>query len=255
MPAFALAVRRGCGTRKKGGIYAECGMAQHGESGHPLEHFLQDPPIPIEPSSIGLSAVGVRLIERDGVWHVFDWVGEQHYPNVTDFLEEARQFGVSRGPFPKHLDFSKLTSASKLVLVHRRAWIGQTAAYHDDWRQIPGLSWTYCPFENDAVKPDHATPAGNMCAGYWWQDIEPMDDAEQVMPDGENPRDIVRKVASTVYSAALRPDGHVPEYSPAIFASFPIHRLAVVNDQEGGKHEAGLDAASASALPVDLVED
>jgi len=252
MPTFATAVRRGCGTRKKGGVYMECGLAGLGEEGYPLEYFIVDPPLPIVPEEIGLSPVGLRMIERDGAWHVFDWVGETHYPDIAGFLEEVRRYGLSRGPIPKQFDFAKLTPASRWVLVHRKAWIEQRAAYYDEWRQVPGLGWLHCP---KGGPDDHVPPPSQTkicCAGLWWQDIEPNEKAEVV---AENPRDVTVAMPAFVYDAVLRPEGHMPEYSPAIFGSFPIHRLAVVRDAEGKRHERGMEVASNSGLPVDLVED
>ena len=82
MTTGAIAVRRGCGTRKKGGIYFETGLGSYGK---PLEHFIIDPPILVNDWS--LSPLGVQLVERDGVTHIVDWVGSEHYPNVADYLE------------------------------------------------------------------------------------------------------------------------------------------------------------------------
>jgi hypothetical protein len=96
---------RGCGTRVKGGIYAECKLSPFGM---PIEHFLIDPPNPI-PDDLGLTPVGVKLFERDGVFHILDWVGSAHYKNVADFIEETRNFGASRR-LSKSTDFSKLTA-------------------------------------------------------------------------------------------------------------------------------------------------
>ena len=86
-------VPRGCGTRTSGGVYLECGT---GYGGRPLEFFLADPPIPLTCDT----KLGVQLIERDGVVHVLDWIGEQHYPNCADFLEKAGDW-VFHGAFPR----------------------------------------------------------------------------------------------------------------------------------------------------------
>jgi hypothetical protein len=59
--------RRGCGIRQPGGAYLAVPL---GPGGTPIEHFLIDPPILINPDSLGLSAVGVTIIDRDGATHV-----------------------------------------------------------------------------------------------------------------------------------------------------------------------------------------
>ena len=261
MPAYAMAVRRGCGTRRMGGIYAECGIALPDEDGERLEHFIVDPPLPIEPSKIGLAPVGIKMIERDDVWHLWDWVGENYYPNVADFLEEVRLFGLSRGPIPKSLDFSKLTNESMIILVHRRAWLGEREPYYQEWRATTSAGQPWCPKGAEEHFGDHETKIvpEPMCAGVWWQDIDP-DDGEITRGENMNPRDITRVMPSFQYNAALRPGriemgDHVPAYSPAIFASFPIGRLAVVNDPEGQQHVDAFGAASKAGVPTDLVED
>jgi hypothetical protein len=160
---------RGCGKRKQGGVYAECGLSSEG---WPIEHFLVDPPQVVDEGQMGLSSIGVKLLEARGAWHVFDIVGQQHYPHVADFIEEARRMGASRR-LSRTLDFSKLTADSKLVLLHRRAHIDNSGAYYEalfdprtpeaqrasDWECPTGLS-------------SHAWRPGEMCAGLWWADLE-----------------------------------------------------------------------------------
>ena len=62
---------RGCGSRKKGCVYLECPLS---DSGLPIEHFIVDPPLDIDLTAYGVTPVGVKLFERNGVWHVLDWV-------------------------------------------------------------------------------------------------------------------------------------------------------------------------------------
>ncbi len=250
MPVYAQAVRRGCGTRKKGGIYAEAGIALPGETGMPLEHFIVDPPLPVDPSAIGLSPLGMKLIEKDGAWHLWDWVGEHFYPDVAGFLEEVRQFGLSRGPIPKNLDFERLTFQSKVILVHRKAWIENVIPYHADRRMIAEMNWDTCP---SPAQDLHPFDWAEMCAGLWWQDFDPQETKHEAI--GDDTRLVTASMPSFTYVAAKAPKDHVPGYSPAIFASFPIGRLAVVNDPEGGTHNDALDSAAEAGIPTDLVED
>lgn len=110
---------RGCGkSRDAGGIYMECGS--FGGGGIPMSMLIKDPVPLFDPESVGLSPVGVKVVEFDGVFHVFDWVGASHYPNAADFLEEAVRLGLSRR-IPKTAEFSRLTAESRLILVHPKA--------------------------------------------------------------------------------------------------------------------------------------
>ena len=91
---FAVGGERLCGAgRMVGGVYLECAPVPGGVA---LERFLIDPPQPIEVSTFGIAPLGVNLLTRAGVTHVIDWVGESHYPEMQDFIEEGRVMGFSR---------------------------------------------------------------------------------------------------------------------------------------------------------------
>ncbi len=241
----AIPVERGCGTRKQGGIYAEFGC---GPGGSPIEDFLVDPPIVINPQDLGLTPVGVRLVERDGVWHILDWVGSESYPNVADYVEETRRAGLSRR-LAKTLDFSKLTEQSRILLVHARAHTDVFHLYADRWT---GLRYNRCPKNIEAHSlPDYP----DMCAGFWWEDVTGAS-ADPILQTyvlgrsmSDQPRAVIRRMPSFTYAAAAQPDDFAPAYRPAIFASFPIHRLVVIKGKHG-EHKAGIQAASQSSLPV-----
>ncbi|MBW4554196.1 MAG: hypothetical protein KME35_24300 [Aphanocapsa sp. GSE-SYN-MK-11-07L] len=213
MTPGAIAVTRGCGTRKQGGIYFETGLSPYGQT---LEYFIADPPILVD--NWNLSAVGVQLIERQGVTHIVDWVGSKHYPNVADYLEEVRRFGLSRR-LAKTLDFSRLTKQTRILLVHARAWVENFTEYR---------AWT-CPKDLAHHLPDvlRQEPEADkrMCAGVWWQDIE-----GGISQTGD-PLQVKREMPSFSYSGRCRPEGVKPQYRPAIFASFPCSRLVVVKGQ------------------------
>ncbi len=231
----AIPVERGCGTRKQGGIYAEFGM---GPGGSPIEDFLVDPPIVINPQDLGLTPVGVRLVERDGVWHILDWVGSESYKNTADVVEECRRFGLSRR-LAKTLDFSKLTEQSRILLVHARAHTDVFHLYADRWI---GVRYSRCPKRiEDHNLPDYP----DMCAGFWWEDLV------GGQPDTRVERAVVRRMPSFSYAAASQPDDFEPVYKPAIFASFPIHRLVVIKGKHN-EHKPGVQAAGQSSLPVQL---
>lgn len=260
----AIPVVRGCKTRVRGGVYGECGM---GAGGKPVEHFLIDPPHPIdndEGKRLGVInprgkvfSLGVKLIEHEGVWHVLDVIGSNHYPNVADFIEEARRFGVSRR-FPKNLDFSKLTTESRMLLAHRRAWVDNFDEYANYWVKIDQIrEWDGTPDQyNPCPKslPDHTFEKHpDMCAGIYWQDVEQVVNVHDRVAE--------RRMPSFTYTAATRPPHVDPQYRLAIFGSFPLHRLVVINDPKNNTHEDTLDRVlnndqfNKTSVPVDLEDE
>ena len=141
-------VPRGCGTRTSGGIYLECGT---GYGGRPLEAFLSDPPIPMTCDS----KVGVELIERGGVVHILDWIGEQNYPHAADFLEEGRKLGFSQR-ISKTLDLSRLSAESR-IFVHAHGLV----VNHQALRPFMPESYNDA-FKNGLRKPAHKHHCGHL---------------------------------------------------------------------------------------------
>ena len=244
MTLGALPIHRGCGQRKRGGIYAECGLSP---VGRPLEDFLVDPPLVIEPKAFGVSPIGVTLFAdpESGVTHILDWVGEESYPCVTDFLEEVRRFGLSRR-LPRTLPFERMTAQSRIILLHRKASVTDPTPYLADWRRP-------CPQR----LPTHAVPTtpAPHCASLWWEDAPDGDVLPTIdSPADADPRMVRRSMPSFSYLTRLTPAGVQPQYQPAIFARFPLARLVVIADPEGSTHHAALDCAQQSTLPVEVEE-
>lgn len=240
----AIPVERGCGRRMKRGIYAELGLSPFGR---PVEDFLMDPPVSVE--GLDIAAQGVTWIERDGVWHLIDWVGSNHYPNIADFVEEIRNFGLSRR-LPSNIDFGRLGITSRLIAVHARAIIeneavrrGYRASYDAPYVCLRGIE-------------DHQKGVPETCASMWWEDVEGVKEVDIVTSDGEV-KGLVRTMPSFSYTPKkARPEVQGRIYRPAIFGSFPIGRLVVVNDPDAPE-ETGrvMLKASASVFDVDLVEE
>lgn len=240
-PGAICTIERGCGKRIQGGLYAEVGVQPRGK---PIEDFFVDPPVPVDPGRLGLAAQGVRLLERrpgSGIYDVWDWIGQQHYRSPADFVEEARRYGVSRR-LPANREIAeKLGPESLLILLHPRAHVEDPRPF----TQAEGYGG--CPCE----KPEHhpATVGKICCCGVWWEDL---DDG---VPVGSDPRLLLRKMPWGAYHGRLQPEGVRPEYRLAVFARFPVSRLAVVKDPVGGEHQAVLDLLHQAGKAAALVDE
>lgn len=152
---------RGCGERQKGAAYLAIPLVP---GGSPIEHFLIDPPIVIDPEELGISAVGVSLLphpEQDGseTTHIYDIVGREHYPTVGEFVAEARRMGISRR-IAANTEFAKITADSRLLLLHAHADIANALEFPTD---------AACPCRTQG----HSAPSySDMCVRLW--DEEPL---------------------------------------------------------------------------------
>lgn len=254
---------RGCGDRLAGGAYLCSGQS---EGGVPVEQMLIDPPQRIEPREFGLTPRGTVLVEKHGVVHVLDWVGSDTYPNVADFIEEARRLGVSRR-IAKNADFSRLTDDSRLILVHARAWIENAGEY----QMARPEDEFWCPRD---IETHMSNCYREMCAALWWEDVEEgVPTRDPAAPNGvlcggmadipglhmhrrrTEGRAVVRQMPAFSYRAFARPEWLLPRYAPAAFASFPITAIEVVRDHAGGTHQETLRRATMARLPVRLEEE
>src|SRR5262245_17822038 len=234
-------MKRQCGYRKKGGVYLTVPTS---EDGAPVEMFLLDPSQPVELDALGIAPCGVRLIEKEGVWHVFDVVGQDNYPNVCDVIEEARWLGVSRRC--ELLDYSRLTKESRLVLIHQRAFIKNYQEYPKHFT-IQEANDFRCPYKHPRVDD-----LDELCAGLWWHDV-----VEGIKPGEESHRDPVsRKLeCGASYGCYAQPAEVKPEYQYAIFAIFPIGQIEVIEDADDRTHEKKIERARKSEFPVSLVKE
>jgi hypothetical protein len=240
-----MTIIRGCGTRVLGGVYVETLLSA---DGHPIECMIKDPAIAIDPQAMGLTPVGIKLIEQNGVTHIFDWVGEGYYPYVSDFIEEVRRFGASRR-LPSTLDFSRLSPESRLILVHSRA---VTPAFEPDvLASVQSATPQMCPRMirclHDKLKylqPDH------ICAAQWWQDH---DAKARLLPFEMYDREL----PSFAYKARQMP-GPYATIKPGIFMVLPISRVAVVRDPQTGSHEATMTRIMnglTGSIPLEAVDE
>lgn len=227
-------VVRACGTRIAGGIYL---VVPTGKKGFPLEAFLVDPPRPVDPETIGLAPQGVSLVidpHDPEVWHVVDWVGTAHYPNATDFLEEARRHGVSRRA-QATLPFSQIGPKSRLLIVHPRGFFVEADVMRMHQRG------RFKPCERGIAGHDDGTA---MCVQCLWDDVE--GGSPEIFTRGDQ---TFREVGGTTY-VGHEPLDPRPVASPAIIASFPLRRIEVVTDPKGGKHERAMTRAQRAGIDV-----
>ncbi len=223
--------------RKAGGIYAEVPLSPFGA---PLSQFLFEPPQEFDTDALGVTPVGVTLIEMDGVTHIVDWVGESFYPNVADMVEEIRSMGLSRR-LPSSLDFERLTPASRIILLHRKALVVNHKEVGMTYEDVGPK----CP--KDLDYPDRH-PTG-MCIGGWYHDLL---DAKAAV-DGQDGA-VVRRMPNGSSYRGVAANDVKREYQVAAFASFHVPQITVINDPDGGKHHGAMDAARKSSLPVALEE-
>ncbi len=228
---------RGCGNRKAGGVYIESKLCAEGA---PFYTAIVDPPVIVPEELISrISAVGMTMWERNGVNHLVDVVGECHYPNPADFVEESRRMGLSRrisNKFP----LDKLTPGqSRIILVHNKAYI-------NNWRELYEGRTTQdlpqCPTHNAAhdLSVDRNKA---MCARCWYMDHEAPAGSMQVRHMVETP--------SVTYRAHYRTSGVESSYTPAIFMSWPITNIAVITGPES--HETANKVRSLTSLLVEEV--
>lgn len=219
-------VERECGNRIEGGLY--CELTQ-GRGGAPIEEFLIDLPYPVDVRTLGIGAQGVTVIERDGVWNIWDRVGKASYPRVDMFIEEARRYGVSRRIPKNTANLDKVDpDRSRYILIHEYAGISEPGAYvrpvYDDRRSQP-----YCPTEQVA----HVDQVGTTrCIGLCWEDHET---GGRVTINTEGYRPVTVTMKTFTYQAALAPEKGLTHFHAA-FMSFPASRFVAV---KGGSDKDG----------------
>src|SRR3989440_8175688 len=140
---------RGCGDREPGGVYAECGLSEHGA---PLDFFAFCPPLPI-PEGIdlvnkprlwlrtdpGSNQPVLDPLTNEPIYDLLIHIGAEHYPEPPDYYEETKRLGASRRLNP-NLDVTLLTSSSRMLLAHPRAIVTQWRGLGppEVWQKHPG---------------------------------------------------------------------------------------------------------------------
>ena len=216
-----------CGEgRTIGSIYVECGSIW---GRIPLENFLVDPVIPIDPIQFTFSNLGVTpWIDDQGVTHLIDIVGESHYPSIADFIEEGKKMGFSR-KVQKNLPWSSLTPQSQIIFLHKKAHI----INHTDYTAIP----LNCP------KNIHQ--AGDDCIGYHWN--------SHFTPAPNLLRSLgVNGEYRVTPSPVNQP---TPKLQMGMFLKLPITNLTVINTPDSNEATDTLQTIRNSSIPSSISDD
>lgn len=247
---MAVPVVRGCGTRSAGGIYVEVDL---GPDGYPPDWFLFCPPFVPDPEEFSIPAQGVKLFERNGVFHVVDLIGASYYPYVPDFWEEFKRYGLSRKVQPS-IPFELITQDSWIFLAHTRAWVDNWSEYVEAHRAGERFE---CPKGVGAHPPDLLLDASGehalypqMCDGVWWHDLD-----ASALTKGSDEDEVGRRFMPALsYSAWQRPADIDPVYRTAIFARLPLSKIVVVRDRDNA-HKGALERARRAHLLVEEVDE
>ena len=138
---------RSCGNRVDGGLYLSVPMSPFGKD---VSYFLIDPP---KLTNLKPFRTPIIIEHKDKkINDVAIWIGEQFYPFIPDFIEEAKEQSISRR-IPRNFPIEKLTpNKSRMFFVHSRA--------------VPNFEYTTgkeCP-----RKLNHNNLPGNTCVFDLW---------------------------------------------------------------------------------------
>jgi hypothetical protein len=208
----------------------------------------------------------------ESVAHVFDIVGQDNYPNVADFLEEARRLGVSRRLELEGGEYARLTPRSRLILLHKRAVIENPEPLYGAMGdlELARMRRADCPKKlaahrldklPDIDPPVWATPhVAPGCAALYWHLLEggkivpETAEAEERIRRGSKEvvagRFVERRLESGTYRGYCPPEGVEPVYGLGIFAVFPLVKIVVIDPE--GEHKEEVDKASRAELPVEV---
>src|SRR5262245_26133393 len=247
--------KRGCGFRVEGGCYA---TVPSDGNGSPIEFFLLDPPKVVDMDAMGVPVrhpVALPRADATGriVYHVYDYVGQEFYPDLSGFVEEARRLGVSRRCELK--DYSMLTADSRLVLLHPKAWIDNHADYYEAMSE-PERDWFRCPkllsrpYAKEVRK--HSVNDLVMCSRLWWHDVGPQKRCDDFGEHGHCEIDLPCGASYWAYHRAAEIE---PVYRTAIFGVFPLGHFEIVRDRTDGTHEAKRRMFDGLPIPFEVVDE
>lgn len=169
---------------------------------------------------------------------------DESYCTTYHTVHNCRRLGVSRRC--ELADYSRLTSESRLVLIHQRAYIKNFAEYPEHFSEQETGDFR-CPRRFHLIGS-----LDEMCAGLWRHDV-----VEGVERDEAGSRNQTSRLleCGAQYPCYSQPVEITPEYQYAIFAILPIGQIEVIEDPDDRTHEEKIERAGKSELPVSLVEE
>lgn len=236
---------RGCGAKRQpGGMYLEVSLSEHGK---PLAFFLCDPAIVLTREQVNaIPRVGMQLVNDGTHTHVLDWVGETHYPYVTDFLEEGRRMGFSRR-LNQLVDVSALGPGSLIYFVHSRAALANWREWHGH-QYLTGLD-QLCPRLGVSGDRVHLGPdVTEQCVRHLW--AAPPHDRQDDLPGGGGGSVWTRRFVNFEYRVFPPAKALASPWMPAIIARFPITNLTIISADDGSHERLLKRVRERSRLPV-----
>jgi hypothetical protein len=186
--------------------------------------------------------------------HLVDWIGENNYPSVADFIEETRLLGMSRKLSPK-MDYSRLTPGSRHMMIHPRAHIVKFKDYFKAEAEFSeGANLKACP----QGLPNHFQE--RMCARLFWQDIY----GGEPLGDPRDPREVRKQLPckavysglTSLYDEGRKKESKAGRYKPAFFLWLPIQLIGVIAAPSNREKEKQAVAAAKKAhIPVRIIEE
>jgi hypothetical protein len=174
---------------------------------------------------------GQQVINSEGklVFDMWDWIGENNYPNPMDWFMEITKLGFHQ-LVQRTFEFDKLTPESNYIGVHARANIVPVSTLYERMPDEPA-----CP----RLNKDHrrGTACQDTCFSLLDEDLVDM----SVKP-GEK---VTRQAPSFTYTGWTTTLDQKPEnYQPAAFIKLPLGRLCqflVYKDKETDTHKSALE--------------
>ena len=231
---------RGCGERKDKALYLECATSP---DGLPIEHFIFDPPIPINQEPF--RAPILWRDERTGIYHVLIWIGKKLYESPWDFIKEAAIKGVSRR-MPKNFPIHKLSPGSKMLFVHSDAILQNWQELVEELKK-QGISNIPCPKENK----NHKELKGN-CIALLYYILK----GEETEDESEYGKWVDRTIGDLTYSIPnpYKEIEFQPVFKTGIFLYAPITNIAYIS-KDGQIEESVKEIAQECKLPVVVKEE
>lgn len=203
---------RGCGQPQIGGLYLSIETAVNGV---PLSTFFLDPTLPLHPMisaqvpNRGMAAIDSGEVNDKGqkIYHIFDHIGEDHYPNVWDWIKETELLGFHRKISPT-FPFDLITPETMYFPVHSKAGLVDPMVFKNFYIHPAQLV--------EECKIPHKET--DTCINFLTNDLIGPEDEDQDMDE----RKIIIQMPSFAYMGYRSPIEGQEEYIRSAFMRIPI---------------------------------